>query len=102
MYENENQKEPVFDAKGIETVRRDTCKAVQLIMEKSIRKIFETKDVSLVKSYVTKQWSKMFLNRVNIQDFIFAKEVKLGKYSHRGTLPPAAIVAQAAMQRDPR
>ena len=28
MYENPDQKEPVFDAKGIETVRRDTCPAV--------------------------------------------------------------------------
>lgn len=28
MYEIRDQKEPVFDAKGIETVRRDTCPAV--------------------------------------------------------------------------
>lgn len=36
-YEHINQKEPIFDSKGIETVRRDTCKAVQYILEKSIR-----------------------------------------------------------------
>ena len=28
MYETVDQKEPVFDAKGIETVRRDNCPAV--------------------------------------------------------------------------
>ena len=28
MYETPDQKEPVFDAKGIETVRRDSCPAV--------------------------------------------------------------------------
>ena len=28
MYESPDQKEPVFDAKGIETVRRDACPAV--------------------------------------------------------------------------
>ena len=28
MYETPDQKEPVYDAKGIETVRRDTCSAV--------------------------------------------------------------------------
>lgn len=28
MYEALDQKEPIFDAKGIETVRRDTCQAV--------------------------------------------------------------------------
>ena len=27
-YESEDQKEPIFDAKGIETVRRDGCPAV--------------------------------------------------------------------------
>ena len=27
MYETPEQKEPVFDAKGIETVRRDGCQA---------------------------------------------------------------------------
>ena len=43
MYENEEDVEPVFDAKGIETVRRDTCPAVAKILEKSIRIMFETK-----------------------------------------------------------
>ena len=27
-YEHPDQKEPIFDAKGIETVRRDSCPAV--------------------------------------------------------------------------
>ena len=27
MYETEDQKEPIFNAKGIETVRRDGCAA---------------------------------------------------------------------------
>lgn len=40
-YESPNQIEPVFDAKGIETVRRDTCGAVAKIMEQSLRLFFE-------------------------------------------------------------
>ena len=32
MYETPDQKEPVFDAKGIETVRRDSCAAVSKVM----------------------------------------------------------------------
>ena len=43
MYEAEGDEEPLFDAKGIETVRRDTCPAVAKILEKSIRLMFETK-----------------------------------------------------------
>ena len=31
MYETVDQKEPVFDAKGIETVRRDTCASVSKV-----------------------------------------------------------------------
>lgn len=31
MYETLNQKDPVFDAKGIETVRRDGCPAVSKV-----------------------------------------------------------------------
>ena len=32
MYETLDQKEPVFDAKGIETVRRDACPAVAKVI----------------------------------------------------------------------
>jgi DNA polymerase zeta len=38
--------QPVLDAKGIETIRRDTVDAVQKIMDKSIRLLFTTKDLS--------------------------------------------------------
>ncbi len=39
-YESVEQKQPFFEAKGIETVRRDTCPAVAKIMEKSLRFLF--------------------------------------------------------------
>ena len=41
-YENETQAEPMFDAKGIETVRRDGTPAQQKIVEKALRIMFET------------------------------------------------------------
>lgn len=37
MYESLDQKEPVFDAKGIETVRRDSCPAVSKVTGKPTR-----------------------------------------------------------------
>ncbi|TXG65419.1 hypothetical protein EZV62_006694 [Acer yangbiense] len=42
--------------------------------------------------------------RISPQDFVFAKEVRLGSYSTRASssLPPAAIVATKAMRADPR
>lgn len=41
---------------------------------------------------------------MSLQDFVFAKEVRLGTYSTRSSssLPPAAIVATKAMRADPR
>jgi len=51
-YESLDQPKPIFDAKGIETVRRDTCGAVVKILEKSLRIFFELQDVSKVRFYV--------------------------------------------------
>ena len=47
-YETEEQEEPIFDAKGIETVRRDGCPAVAKILEKTLRTLFDSRDVSKV------------------------------------------------------
>lgn len=47
-YESPDQTEPIFDAKGIETVRRDTCPAVAKMLEQSLRLFFEHQDISEV------------------------------------------------------
>lgn len=101
-YESRNQKEPEFDAKGIETVRRDGTPAEQKIEEKALKLLFQTQDLSQVKRYFQAQCRKIMEGRVNIQDFLFAKEVKLGTYSDRGTGPPGALIATRRMLADPR
>lgn len=56
-----------------------------------------------VKIYLQRQWRRILSGKVSLQDFVFAKEVRLGTYSTRASsLPPAAIVAIKAMQNDPR
>ncbi|KAL8028904.1 hypothetical protein ABFX02_14G193000 [Erythranthe guttata] len=102
-YESPEQSKPVFDAKGIETVRRDTCEAVSKTMEQSLRTYFESHDIDKVKAYLLRQWTRILSGRVSLQDFIFAKEVRLGTYSTRtSSLPPAAIVATKKLKADPR
>ncbi|KAK2976052.1 hypothetical protein RJ640_024780, partial [Escallonia rubra] len=105
-FESPDQVKPVFDAKGIETVRRDTCGAVSKTMEQSLRLFFDHQDInkaSCVKAYMLRQWKRILSGRISIQDFVFAKEVRLGTYSTRASsLPPAAIVATKAMRSDPR
>ncbi|EEP75605.1 hypothetical protein UREG_00451 [Uncinocarpus reesii 1704] len=101
-YETRDQKKPEFDAKGIETVRRDGTPAEQKIEEKALRILFETADLSQIKKYFQKQCAKIMQGRVSIQDFCFAKEVKLGSYSEKGPPPPGALISAKRMLEDPR
>lgn len=100
-YESADQKTPVFDAKGIETVRRDTCGAVAKTLEQSLRILFEHQDILNVKEYLQRQWTRILCGWVSLQDFVFSKEVRLGTY-RATSLPPAALVATKSMKADPR
>ncbi|AOW03215.1 hypothetical protein B0I72DRAFT_137686 [Yarrowia lipolytica] len=101
-WEYSKQMYPIFDAKGIETVRRDGTPAAQKIEEKALRILFDTADLSLVKSYLYEQWTKILTGKVSIQDFCFAKEVKLGQYKEGGVLPAGAKISAEKMAVDMR
>ncbi|CAH1173828.1 unnamed protein product [Phaedon cochleariae] len=89
MYESPDQKEPVYEAKGIETVRRDGCPAVSKMLEKCLRILFETKDISQAKKYVLRQFDKIIAGRASIQDLIFAKEYRGAAGYRPGACVPA-------------
>lgn len=101
-YESPQQTKPEFEAKGIETVRRDGTPAEQKIEENALKVLFRTADLSQVKRYVQAQCSKIMRGKVSIQDFCFAKEVRLGTYSDKGIPPPGALISARAMAADPR
>uniref|UniRef100_UPI003AAE4BD6 DNA polymerase zeta catalytic subunit n=1 Tax=Centroberyx gerrardi TaxID=166262 RepID=UPI003AAE4BD6 len=102
MYENLDQKEPVFDAKGIETVRRDGCPAVSKILERSIKLLFETRDISQVKQFVQRQCVKVVEGGASMQDLTFAKEYR-GSGSYRpGACVPALELTRRMMAHDRR
>ncbi|KAL0951176.1 hypothetical protein HGRIS_007907 [Hohenbuehelia grisea] len=100
-YENPDDVEPVFDAKGIETVRRDGVPAQQKMTEICLKKLFRSQDLSEIKEYCCRSWTKILEDKVSIQDFVFAKEVKLGTYSDRAPPPPGVAVAARRMLMDP-
>ncbi|CAN0101705.1 unnamed protein product, partial [Scytosiphon promiscuus] len=102
MYESPKDLRPSFDAKGIETVRRDGCPLLVKMLEKVLRLLFTTKDLSQVKGYLYRQWTRILTDRAAVGDFIFAKEVRLGTYASDVYMPPSAIVASKAMANDPR
>ncbi|KAI0348054.1 hypothetical protein BDW22DRAFT_1350202 [Trametopsis cervina] len=100
-YENPDDKEPVFDAKGIETVRRDGVPAQQKMTETCLKILFRTQDLSKVKEYCCSTWTQILDNKASVQDFIFAKEVRLGTYSDKAPPPPGVAVAARRMLEDP-
>ncbi|KZL81063.1 dna polymerase family b [Colletotrichum incanum] len=101
-YESRDQIKPDFDAKGIETVRRDGTPAEQKIEEKALKILFETANLSEVKSYFQKQCEKIMQGSVSVQDFCYAREVKLGTYSDKGPPPPGALISTKKMLEDAR
>uniref|UniRef100_A0A8C5I5W8 DNA polymerase zeta catalytic subunit n=1 Tax=Gouania willdenowi TaxID=441366 RepID=A0A8C5I5W8_GOUWI len=102
MYESPEQTEPVFDAKGIETVRRDGCPAVSKILQRSIKLLFETRDISQVKQFVQRQCVKVLDGRASMQDLTFAKEYR-GSGSYRpGACVPALELTRRMMAYDRR
>ena len=101
-FEYESQQEATFQAKGIETIRRDGIPAQQKIVEKALRILFTTKDLSLVKDYTLTQFRKIIANRISIRDFCFAKEVRFGTYKSLNHIPAGAMVAMRKVARDPR
>ncbi|KAK9458983.1 uncharacterized protein V1516DRAFT_681707 [Lipomyces oligophaga] len=102
MYETPAQKEPTFDAKGMETVRRDGTPAEQKIEQKLLQILAESRDLSAAKEYFCRMCTKIMRGRVSVQDFCFAKEVRMGTYSDHGRLPPGANISAQKMAQDHR
>ncbi|KRZ07096.1 DNA polymerase zeta catalytic subunit [Trichinella zimbabwensis] len=101
-YQSVDQMAPTFDAKGIETVRRDTCPAVSKILEKSLRILFETNDINNVRNYVCEQFQKILSGSVPLMDFIFAKEYRGKAYYRQNASVPSLHIAKRRMIRDHR
>lgn len=101
-YESLTQTKPEFEAKGIETVRRDGTPGEQKIEENALKVLFRTSDLSQVKAFFQAQCARIMRGKVSIQDFCFAREVKLGTYSDRGPPPPGALISARRMLEDPR
>lgn len=102
MYETLDQKEPVFDAKGIETVRRDSCPAAVKILEKSLKLLFTNRDVSQVKQYAQRQFHKLLVGRVSLQDCTFAREYR-GRATYKpGARVPALELTKRMLEHDVR
>lgn len=69
MYETPEQKEPVYEAKGIETVRRDGCPAVAKVDEKKLKFFilinnFDCRSLRKPSNYFSKLWTLVSLKNI--------------------------------------
>lgn len=102
-WETLDQKVPKFDAKGIETVRRDQIPATSKLLEKSLRLLFESNDIQVVKKYVCRQFSKMDAGSLGlIQDFIFAKEYRGKEFYSAVSKVPCMEIIKRNLETDRR
>ncbi|VDM98027.1 unnamed protein product [Thelazia callipaeda] len=82
-YESATDSEGVFDSKGIETVRRDSCPLVSRILEKVLRLLFSN-NVNQMMRYLDIQLSN--LSQLALSEFIFSRE-------YRKSYAQSAVVA---------
>jgi DNA polymerase zeta len=92
--------EPRLDAKGIETIRRDTCPAVAVTVERIINSIFSSSSGSVpaiianLESICIKEFSRILRGQLPVKYFVFQNQVRdLSNYKDMNHLPPAARVA---------
>ncbi|KAF8132952.1 hypothetical protein EV363DRAFT_1327013 [Boletus edulis] len=62
--------------------------------------LFRTQNLSKVKNFCYKMWSKILRNRISLQYFIFVKEVRMGTYSDKVPPPPGVAVAARRILQD--
>jgi DNA polymerase zeta len=74
-FESKAQKKPVFEAKGLETVRRDQCALTQKILRNALIKLFNS-GIDAVKDYLFRQWSLIYAGNLPLSDFILTGRVR--------------------------
>ena len=74
-YESRTQKKPIFEAKGLETVRRDQCALTQKVLRNALIKLFNS-GVQEVKEYLFRQWSLIYSGNLPVSEFILTGRVR--------------------------
>ena len=92
---------PRLDAKGIETIRRDTCPAVAVTVERIINEMFDittdddpVKILGKLEAVCIKEFSRILKGALPRKFFVFQNQVRnIADYKDMNHLPPAARVA---------
>lgn len=92
-------KNGMFDSKGVEVIRSDQCDFTSVVMERALRDLFISRDISKMRIYIDKQFARLICGNVSLKSLLFFRRSRLGRYTAERsedklhTLPGQAIVA---------
>lgn len=98
-YESKHQKKPTFEAKGLETVRRDQCAVTQKILKNTLITLFQD-GIEAVHEYLYRQWSLIDAGHISVADFILTGGVR-SQYRGGREGPVQAVLAKRIGEADP-
>jgi DNA polymerase zeta len=98
-FESKDQKKPIFEAKGIETVRRDQCALTQKILRNSLVTLFQ-RGPKAVKAFLFRQWSLIMAGKLPVSDFVLTGKVR-SHYRNDKPGPVPAALAKRLRDADP-
>ncbi|KAL5611613.1 hypothetical protein BROUX41_000803 [Berkeleyomyces rouxiae] len=98
LYWTKTEKYDKMDTKGIETVRRDNCTLVQMVIEKVLRMILIDRDVDGAQEYVKDTISELLQNRIDMSKLVITKALAKEDYSAKQA---HVELAKRMKKRDP-
>ena len=98
-FESRFQKKPTFEAKGLETVRRDQCAVTQKILRNSLVTLYRS-GINAVKTYLIRQWTHILSGNLPVSDFILTGRVR-SRYRGGRVGPVQAVLARRLAEVDP-
>ncbi|RPB11091.1 DNA polymerase delta subunit [Morchella conica CCBAS932] len=81
LYWTRTDKYDKMDTKGIETVRRDNCRLVQVCIETVLRKMLIDRDVEGAQTYVKDMISDLLQNRIDMSQLVITKALSKSDYT---------------------
>lgn len=81
LYWTKPEKFDKMDTKGIETVRRDNCRLVQIVIETVLKKILMDRDLEGAQDYVRETISNLLQNKVDLSMLVITKALSKSDYT---------------------
>lgn len=99
-FDSPDQKVPSFEAKGIETIRKDQCALTQKILRNALVTIFRGGGIQCVREYLNRQWALIHAGQLPVSDYILTGRVR-SQYRGGKIGPVQAALARRLAEADP-